>query len=102
MSSQRSLWSQPIARYSQLEILDPFPILYKGHTSGIIAQDDDVEQGDLDQIQGNLLWESPFRGDPVERARGGDARGDLFEDLRRVECLQALLRYHVKWSVNST
>lgn len=84
--------------YSQLEILNPLPILLKGHTSGIIAQDDDVEQGNLDQIQRNLLGESPFRGDPVQSTGRGDSRGYLFESLRRVECLKALLDFREKGS----
>ena len=91
MKFQALFRSQPVARYSQLEILNPFPILLKGHTSGIVAQDDNIEQGDLDQIQGNLLRKSPFRGNSVERARGGNSRGDLFKDLWRIERLEALL-----------
>jgi hypothetical protein len=81
----------PHKRHSQLEILNPLSILLERHTSGIITQDDDVEQRNLYQIQRDFLGQSPFCGDPVEGARGRYSRGDLFERLRRVEGLKALL-----------
>ncbi len=39
---------------THLQILDPLPTLLKRHATGIVDEDDDVEECELDQVAGQL------------------------------------------------
>jgi hypothetical protein len=50
---------------SHLQILDPLPTLFKLHRPTIVAQEHDVEKGDLDQVSTELFGDAPLLADLV-------------------------------------
>ena len=84
--------TDPTRQDSHLQIFDPFTTLLELHRTGIVAEEHDVEQRDLDQVRSELFRQAPLLADPVQSARLGDPPGNLFQRLRLVKRFEVLLR----------
>jgi hypothetical protein len=75
-----------------LQVFDTFSSLLKLHRTAVIAEDDDVEQGNLDEVGRELEREFPSGGQGLQSAALDDSLSNLVEGLGRgIERLEVLL-----------
>lgn len=75
----------------KLKILDTLAVLLELHRATVVNVENNVVQGELDNVVANLLVDAPLLAKAVDLSRG--LLGDLVDDrrARRVESLEALL-----------
>ena len=78
-------------RQDELEVINTRASFFKAHRTTVVGQDDNIEEGKLGEVDGELHRQTPFLGNFLDDTRRCYLGRDHVERSLWVECLNALV-----------